>query len=112
MAAASLTDRVGALEAHVAVIASLPAHLSRLETEVVEFRAEVRQEFALLRQALRVEIREGDDQTECQLREEIREGDEETRRLMRVLHEDLIERLNTIGEGLNGGPSRPKRVRR
>ena len=97
MAAASLTDRVGALEAHVAVLASLPAHLSRLETEVVEFRAEVRQEFALLRQALRVEIRE---------------GDEETRRLMRVLHEDLIERLNTIGEGLNGGPSRPKRVRR
>ena len=79
------------------MIASLPAHLSRLETEVVEFRAEVRQEFALLRQALRVEIRE---------------GDEETRRLMRVLHEDLIERLNTIGEGLNGGPSRPKRVRR
>ena len=31
-----------------------------------------------------------------QLRREMREGDEETRRYMRVLHEEVIDRLTTI----------------
>ena len=32
----------------------------------------------------------------------MREGDEETRRQMRVLHEDLVERIKTLGRGLGG----------
>jgi hypothetical protein len=28
----------------------------------------------------------------------VREGDEETRRQMRVLHEDLVERIGRLGE--------------
>ena len=40
------------------------------------------------------------------MRAEMREGDEETRRYMRVLYEDLIERIERIGEGRRGRPKR------
>jgi hypothetical protein len=33
------------------------------------------------------------------VRDEIRTGDEETRRLMRVLHEEVISRIALLGEG-------------
>ena len=33
------------------------------------------------------------------VRSEIRAGDEETRRRMRLLHEDIIDRIARIGEG-------------
>ncbi len=36
------------------------------------------------------------------LRAEIRKGDEDTRRFMRVLYEDLVDRIKTIGEGIGG----------
>ena len=64
-------------------------------------------------QSLREEIRAGDEETRSVLREEIRAskgevttllrgeiraGDEETRRLMRVLHENVIDRLTLIQE--------------
>jgi hypothetical protein len=39
-------------------------------------------------------------------REDIRAGDEETRRYMRVLYEDLVERIATIGPA---GRRRPRR---
>jgi hypothetical protein len=42
------------------------------------------------------------------LRDEIRTGDEETRRLMRVLHEDLVERIKTVGEAMDRSPHRRK----
>ena len=41
------------------------------------------------------------DRLEVVLRDEIRTGDEETRRLMRVLHEDLVERIKTVGEAID-----------
>jgi len=34
-----------------------------------------------------------------ELRMEIREGDDETRRLMRVLHEDLVARIASLDRG-------------
>ncbi len=34
-----------------------------------------------------------------ELRTEIRQGDEETRRYMRILHEEVISRITTIQEG-------------
>jgi phosphoribosylamine-glycine ligase len=61
--------------------------LATVETELREFRVEVRQEFEKVRQDF------------VAVRKEIRAGDEETRRLMRVLHEDLVERITKIGEG-------------
>ena len=57
---------------------------------------------------MRQEIRGSGEGVKLELREEIRAGDEETRRLMRVLHEDLIGRFALLEEG--GGP-RHKRKR-
>ena len=44
------------------------------------------------------------------IRQEVRGGDDETRTLMRVLHEDVINRISLIREGR--GPSKSKRQKR
>jgi hypothetical protein len=64
-------------------------------------REEIRAGDEETRRVLREEIRAGDEETRRVLRGEIRAGDEETRRYMRVLHEEVIDRLRTIGESLN-----------
>ena len=65
-----LPDRVGALEVRV----------TELDRQFQQFRVEVRDEFS-------------------STREQIRDGDEGTRRLMRVLHEDLVARIALIDRG-------------
>ena len=57
----------------------------------------------------------GEGLTLVALRQEIREGDEETRRLMRVLHEDLVQRIALLDEGgasRGAGPRRNVRRRK
>jgi hypothetical protein len=68
-----LEDRVGELE-------GLPARVTELGAQITHLRSEMRAEFSAVRA-------------------EIRDGDEETRRLMRVLHEDLLQRIALLGEG-------------
>ena len=110
----TLTARVERLENTASHLASLPARVGAVERELAEFRAEVRLEFAavraemragdeLLRYELRAEMRSGHGT----LRGEIREGDEETRRYMRVLYEDLVERIKTMSEGIDDLRQRP-----
>ena len=86
----SLADRLAILEERVEELSALPARISALELQILQFRGEVRTEFSAVRQELRAEIRA---------------GDEETRRYMRVLHEDVIARIALIQEG----PRRPRR---
>jgi hypothetical protein len=76
----------------------LPACIGAVERELAEFRVEVRAEFAAVRSELRAGI-QGVDES---LRAEIREGDAETRRYMRVLYEDLVDRIKGIGEVIDG----------
>lgn len=90
MTDAALETRVRILEQKVGELAVLPARLERLEEQILQ---------------LRQEIRDGFSATTDGLRAEIRAGDEETRRYMRVLYEDLIERIERMGEGYR----RPKR---
>jgi hypothetical protein len=107
--------------------AGLPRRVDAFERNLNEFRVEVRQEFAAVRDeivsvraALKAEIRavvsESADDTHRQLfmvhedlvqrigdskeetRRQMREMNDETRRHMLVLHEDLIQRIATIGE--------------
>jgi hypothetical protein len=68
----------------------------------------LRAEIRTVDEALRAEIRAVDEALHVEiravveaLRAEIRAGDAETRRFMRVLHEDLIERIQRLGEGLS-----------
>jgi hypothetical protein len=104
---------------------SLSAQILHLGADMrVEFSAlgeEIRAGDAETRRVLREEVRAGDEETRRVLREEVRAGDEETRgvieqrtadllaviaagneesrRLARVLHEEVIGRINAIGRG-------------
>jgi hypothetical protein len=92
MVRATLTVRVERLEDTMSHLARLPAHVEALGAEISagvdRVRAEMRAGFETLRA-------------------EIREGDEETRRYMRVLYEDLVERIKTMSEGIDDLRQRP-----
>lgn len=83
-----LEKRVEILEDKVELLEQLPARVGALESQVLQLRDEMRAEFSVTRSELRSE-----------LRQEIRDGDEETRRLMRVLHEEVLARIETLGRG-------------
>ena len=108
-----LTRRVQILEEKVERLERLPARIDAIELQILRFRDEVRREFSETREELRGEMRELHAQaidrislTEQALLHEMSQLDEraasrnvETRRIMRVLYEDLIARIATIGEG-------------
>jgi chaperonin cofactor prefoldin len=76
----TIENRVDQLELRVTELEKLPERITGVESQIVQLRAELRDEFSAVRQ-------------------EIRQGDEETRRYMRVLHEEVIGRLAVIPEG-------------
>ena len=112
MAQESLEKRMDRLERRVEILEQLPERVTAVESQIVLLRDEMRSEFS----AVRGEIRAGDEQVIKTLREEIRAGEEQTRRVltermeslfdanerhMRLLHEDLVERIARMGEGRN-----------
>jgi predicted phage gp36 major capsid-like protein len=125
MAQESSETRMDRLERRVEILEQLPERVTALESQIVLLRDEMRSEFSAIRresragdeqviQTLREEIRAGDEQVIKTLREEIRAGDEETRRVltermeflfdanerhMRLLHEDLVDRIARMSEG-------------
>jgi hypothetical protein len=106
MTGISLEERVSRLERQVSELATRD-DVRALGEQILHLGAEMRD--GLL--AIREEIRAGDEETRRSLREEIRAGDEETRRVvgelvragdeesrrfMRMLYEDVIDRLGTL----------------
>ncbi len=91
MAGLSLESRVEVLERQVSELATR-ADLKVLSDQILQLGTEMRVGFS----ALREEIRTGDEETRRVLREEIRAGDEESRRFMRMLYEDVIDRLGKL----------------
>ena len=65
-------------------LSELTGRVTSLELQFVQFRDEVRAEFSA---------------TRAELGEKMHAGDEETRRLMRVLYEDLVERIKRLDRG-------------
>jgi predicted nucleic acid-binding Zn-ribbon protein len=94
-----LEKRVETLEGKVNLLEQLPARVGALESQVLQLRDEMRAEFSATRSELRNEFRQELAASATGLRQEIREGDEETRRLMRVLHEEVLARIETLGRG-------------
>jgi hypothetical protein len=118
-----LPERVTALESQIVQLRDeMRSEFSATRTEIRagddETRRTLREEIRAgdeeTRRTLREEIRAGDEETRRTLREEIRAGDEETRRVltgrmeslfdknerhMRLLHEDLVERIARMSEG-------------
>ena len=83
----SMAKRLEIMEMAVQSLAGLPGQVAALDTRVaslelqfLQFREETRSEFSALRT-------------------EVREGDQQTRTEMRVLHEEVLERIALLGEG-------------
>ena len=110
MAQESLDKRMNRLERRVELLERLPERVIALESQILLLRGEMRTEFS----AVRGDIRDRDEQVVATLRDEIRAGDQETRRVltermeslfdknerhMRLLHEDLVERIARMSEG-------------
>lgn len=116
----TLETRVESLEQRVTRLEELPARMDRLESQIVQLRTEMRAEFSVAREetragddrvvaTLRDEIRAGDERVVTTLRDEIRAGDEETRHFMRLLHEQVISDIATLGEARQTpGPKRAR----
>ena len=109
MAGKSLEERVDMLEQRVEILERLPERVTAIEAQIVQLRDEMRDEFSATRaearagdervvETLRQEIRAGDERVVETLRQEIRAGDEETRRFMRILHEEVIQRIQLLGD--------------
>jgi len=103
MAPQPLETRVQSLEQRVTRLEELPIRMDRLESQIVQLRTEMHDEFSAVRRdmgelATRREMRE----EFAAIRHEIRTGDEETRHFMRMLFEDYIQRMKTPDEGKDG----------
>ena len=122
MARQTLETRVESLERRVTTLEQLPERMDPLESQILQLRQEMRDEFS----AVRVEMATGEEETRRTLGEEVRAGDEETRRVLRaeiregqvmiitelteqiedsrrytrVLFEDAIGRIALVSEGL------------
>ncbi len=90
MAPQRLEQRVDILEKRVSELGQLPARVEELGSQIAQLRGEMHAEFSAVRR-------------------EMRDGDEETRRLMRVLHEDVIQRFALLEEGHRSARRRKKR---
>lgn len=108
MARATLSGHLEVLEQTVTGLTVLPNRVGALEQSLDGFRKETQREFAMVRQemadgfaAVPQEMAQGFAEVRSELRAEIRDGGEETRRQMLMLHEDLIGRIKTIGEGID-----------
>jgi uncharacterized coiled-coil DUF342 family protein len=114
MAPQPLETRVESLEQRVTRLDALPGRMDRLESQIVQLRTEMHDEFSAVREEIRTGGEEihgamGELATRREMREEfaavrqeIRTGDEETRHYMRMLFEDYIARMKTIDEGKDG----------
>ena len=106
MASRDLTDRVEVLEQKVTALEELPARMSALETQIVQLRGEMKGEFSAVRQEmrsldenLRRDLRGEMGSLAGSLRQEMRELNEQTLAQMRVLHEEVIDRIGKLDEG-------------
>ena len=65
----------------------LPARVAGVELQIVQLREEMREAFSATREEM------------TGIRGEIRAGDQATRDFMRMLYEEALTRIATIGEG-------------
>jgi hypothetical protein len=106
MAGITVEERLAVVEQHVSELATR-GDVKAIADQILQLGAGMRDGFSALREeiragdeetrrVLREEIRAGDEETRRVLREEIRAGDEESRSYMRVLYEDVVDRLGRL----------------
>src|SRR6476659_5134459 len=108
------------LEKQMLEMRELPERVTKLELQIMQLRHEMRDEFSATRSELRTEFRTELRGSIDGLRDELRADIVgavhtlsaailETNTQMRVLHEEALARIATVGEGLRPGrKKRPK----
>jgi predicted nucleic acid-binding Zn-ribbon protein len=91
MARDSLEKRMDRLERRVEILEQLPERVTALESQIVQLRDEMRSEFSA--------IRTRDDAIQRVLTERMEFLFDANERHMRLLHEDLVERIARLSEG-------------
>jgi len=91
MAARNLAERVEVVEMRVGALEELPARMAAVESQIVQLRTEMHSEFSAVRQEI--------GQLGTTLRQEMRALNDETKAQMRILHEEVLDRISKIGEG-------------
>jgi hypothetical protein len=109
--ARTLTERVEILEHSVEALEGLPARVASLETQILQFREEVRAEFS----ATKAEMRMLNDETRTQMHALHDESKtqmlglhDEVKTRMLLLHEEVLSRMALLGESRNGRKRRGK----
>jgi methyl-accepting chemotaxis protein len=97
----SVENSLERLEQRVTAIEQLPARMDRLESQIVQLRAEMRDEFSAIRRELTERIEDA--------RAESRSLFEDARRENRVLFEEALARITNIQEGLSATRHTKKR---
>jgi hypothetical protein len=83
------------LERRVEILEQLPDRVSAIESQIVQLRDEMRSEFS----TTRAEAVARDEETRRVLTERMEFLFDANERHMRLLHEDLVQRIATIREG-------------
>ena len=91
----TLVERVEVLEQRVTKLEELPAEVAALRVEFAQFRAENSADHSAMRQEFRRELREG----LAALRQELQVKFDEAKRHSLVLHEHLVDLIQTIRKG-------------
>jgi hypothetical protein len=99
--ALTLSKRMDIVEQKLAGLENLPERMTALESQFLQLRTEMRTEFS----AIRTEIQTSDDRVIRMLHEDVSALGTH----MRVLHEDLVEKISRIQEGRPPGGPRPRR---
>ena len=107
MVSKGIEGRVLTLEQQMSELREIPARVSRLESNISQLRAEMRDEFSAIRSEMAAgfgAVRED----MATFRADMIAGDEETRRHARMLHEDLVGRIALIQEDMPRRTNRKK----
>ena len=94
----SVEQRVTSLEQQMQEMGDLPGRVTKLELQILQFRQDVRDEFSATRTELRADI--------AAAVASLREAIKETNTHMRMLHEETLTRIATVGEGRKTGKRR------
>ena len=87
----SVEQRLTSLEQQMQEMRDLPERVTKLELQILQFRQEIRDEFSATRTELRAEI--------IAAVTSLREAIAETNTHRRMLHEEALARIATVGEG-------------
>jgi uncharacterized coiled-coil protein SlyX len=108
MVTPKLLNRLEMLEVKLSALEALPARIDALAVQIGEQREVLERAVSALRGEI-VSCREDLRQEIAGVREELRQQIADTRTHMLILHEEVLERIKLLGEGMPSRKGPPRR---